>query len=205
MIAVARGLASVRPHYAGEQRELLRILLNATSAAEADFALHILRESVPERDLLAAVNIREALCELPACPFAMATDIETLVRVLPMTKDRSAWRRTRADAGGDYDLVVLGDGNLCYDLLVTADGRNQFWTPHPANGAVVHPDALDLVMSRETLLAEVVALVQAMGLPFSPVFYLSLDDWMLEHAAEAMSDLGGLFKEPPTPPRRSEW
>jgi hypothetical protein len=32
-----------------------------------------------------------------------------------------------------------------------------------------------------------------MGLPFSPTFYLSLNDWALEYAEQAMSDLGGLF------------
>ncbi|HEY3317835.1 MAG TPA: hypothetical protein VGK50_05390 [Coriobacteriia bacterium] len=193
MLAVVRGLPSVRTHYAREQRELLRILLNAASAAEADFALHILRESMPEKELLAAVNIREVMRELPACPFPMAIDTETLVRITRLERDRSSWRREFHDECGRFDLVVLGDGNLCYDLLVSDGEHDIFWTPHPRNGLLIHPDALDLVMRRDALLQEVIGMTIAMGLPFSPTFYLSIDDWMLEYASEAMTDLSGLF------------
>ncbi len=193
MLAVVRGLPSVRPYYAGEQRELLRILLNAVSPAEADFALHILGESMTQKELLAAVNLREALRELPACPFAMAIDTATLVRITRLERDRSAWRRRFDDERGPFDIVVLGDGNLCYDLIVSDRERNFFWTPHPRNGVFVHPDALDLVMGRDTLLQEVIGMTIAMGLPFSPTFYLSLDDWKLEYAEQAMTDLGELF------------
>lgn len=193
MLAIVRGLPSVRTYYAREQRELLRILLNAASAAEADFALHLLRENMPEKELLAAVNIREVLRELPACPFPMAVDTETLVRTARLERDRSAWRREFGDECGKYAISVLGDGNLCYDLLVSDGKRNVFWTPHPRNGMLLHPDALDLVMRRDTLLQEVIGMCIAMGLPFSPTFYLSIDDWMLEYAEEAMSDLDGLF------------
>lgn len=193
MVVVTRGLTAVRTHYAGERRELLRILLNATSPAEADFALHILREFVPEKDLVAAVNIREVLREIPSCPFPMAVDMDTLVRLAGLERDRSAWHRTFKDEAGPFGLSVLGDGNLCYDVLMSDGKRNLFLTPHPSNGAVLHPDALDLIMRREKLLQELCGLVMAMGLPFSPTIYLSLDDWMLEYAEQAMSDLGDLF------------
>lgn len=193
MIAVCRGLSALRPHYAGEQRELLRILLNAASAAEADFALHILRDLMSDKDLLAAVNIREALRELPACPSPMAVDMQTLIRVARLARDRSAWYRWFDDPGGDFGIEVLGDGNLCYDIIISVGARNVFWTPHPRNGAIIHPDALDLVMTHETLLQEMIGMNVAMGLPFSPTFYLSLDDWMLEYAQEAMNDLDRLF------------
>lgn len=192
-MAVVRGLASVRPHYRAEKRELLRILLNAASPAEADFALHILKDSMPERDLVSAVNMREGLAELPSCPFPMAIDCETLSRIARLERDRNAWRRTFSDPDGEYSLVLLGDGNLCYDLIISAEAGNVFWTPHPRNGAIIHPDALDLVLERETLLREVIGIVMAMGMSFSPTFYLSLDDWMLEYAEQAMSDLGQLF------------
>jgi hypothetical protein len=189
VIAVARGLASVRTHYFGDHHELLRIVLNAASPAEADFALHILSETIPERDLLAAVNVREALAELPACPFAMALDTITLARVASLERDRSAWRR-RCDG---FDLVVLGEGNLCFDVVAHAKGRHTFLTPHPPNGAVLHPDMVELIMEHPTLLAEIVELVESMGLPFAPTFYLSLDDWGREYAEEAINDLRDLF------------
>lgn len=193
MLAVVRGLPSVRSYYAREQRELLRILLNAASAAEASFALNLLRDSMPEKELVAAVNIREVLRELPVCPFPMAVDTETLVRVAGLERDRSAWKRDYDDKSGAYGISVLGDGNLCYDLLVSDGERNIFWTPHPHNGMLLHPDALDLAMDRDTLLQEFIEVALAMGLPFSPTFYLSVDDWMLEYAEEAMNDLEGLF------------
>jgi hypothetical protein len=193
MIAIARGLSVVQTHYTGEKRDLLRVLLNAESAAEADIAMHILSDSMAEKDLLSAVNIREALRELPACPFAMATDTLTLARVAELERDGSAWRRDFADAGGSFTVTVLGDGNLCYDVILSVGGRNVFWTPRPANGVIIHPDALDLAMEHETLLQRIVDLVMAMGIPFSPTFYLSLEDWKLEYAADAMRELGELF------------
>jgi hypothetical protein len=193
VLTVTKGIAEVQAHYRGSDREFLRVLLNSRSAAEANLALGLLRDSMPEKALVTAINLREILKDLPACPFPMAVDVDTLVRVTGFTKDRSAYRRSFADAGGDYDLVVLGEGNLCYDLIVHADGRNVFWTPHPHVDDIIHPEMLDPVMRHETLLRRVIELVKDMGMVYSPTFYLSLEDWLLEYAEDTMDDLHRLF------------
>jgi hypothetical protein len=190
---VVRGVAQVRPHYESPVGDLLRVVLNATSVAEANLALGILSGQVPEKDLIGAVNLREQLIELPVCPFPMAVDVETLARIEGLEKDRSAWRRRFEDSAGDYDIVILGDGNLCYDIVIHADGKHVFWTPQPHDEEIIHPEALDLALGRDRLLQALVTLVKSMGLPFAPKFYLSLEDWSLQYAEDMMADLGGLF------------
>jgi hypothetical protein len=57
----------------------------------------------------------------------------------------------------------------------------------------VNPDVVDLLIESEHLLGSVVELVKYMGVVFNPRFYLSLDDFTLEHALEALAGLEELF------------
>ena len=43
------------------------------------------------------------------------------------------------------------------------------------------------------MLEAVISLVKDMGAVFSPRFYLSLEDWKLDHAADMMSDAASFF------------
>ena len=63
----------------------------------------------------------------------------------------------------------------------------------PGDDDIVHPDALDFLIGRQTMLHQLIELVKAMGMPFAPKFYLSLEDWMLQYAEDTMEDLHGLF------------
>jgi hypothetical protein len=193
VLTVTKGISQVQAHYRGSDREFLRVLLNSRSAAEANLALGLLRDAMPEKALVTAINLREILRDLPACPFAMAVDIDTIARVANLTRDRGAYERSFADAGGDFDLVVIGEGNLCYDLIVRSGERNIFWTPHPHVDDIVHPLMLDPIMRHETLLRRVIELVKDMGMVYSPTFYLSLEDWLLEYAEDTMDDLRRIF------------
>jgi hypothetical protein len=193
MITVARGVAHVRSHYESSAGDLMRVILNAASNAEANLALGILEQEISAKDLVTAVNLREVLRELPVSPFLMGVDMAALVRLAGLEKVKSAWRCDYEDVDGYYGLAVLGDGNLCYDVVLHADGRNIFLTPSPSGEVIVRGDALDLLLRRETMLHELVCLVKAMGIPFTPRFYLSLEDWMLQYAEDTMEDLYGLF------------
>ncbi len=193
MIQVARALTEVGDLFRSEDEDLVRILMNAVSNAEANLAIVALRDFVPEKTLVTAVNLREVLAELPTCPCPMHIDVGQLARVAGLGKVKNAYTRLFEDAGGHYELVVLGDGNLCYDIIIaTADG-NVFLKPVPVVSDLVHPDALELMFTHETLLDEVISLTRSMGLVFNPPFYMSLEDWSMEHAEESMSDLGKLF------------
>ena len=46
MLTLTSGLAQLRPYFTDENRDLFRVLLNATSAAEANLALQVL---IPDR------------------------------------------------------------------------------------------------------------------------------------------------------------
>lgn len=181
-------LEEARCLYAADP-ELHRIVLNATSWVEANLAVELLSGEVPERALVTAANIREVIKELPRCPLAMAVDVETLGRIFGLERDGTGWQRTFADEAGEYTIVLLGEGNYCYDIVVRADERTLMWMPSNSEEDYLNPDVVDLIMERPTVLGNVVALAQAIGLPFYPTFYLSLEDWRQEYVQLAVDEV----------------
>ena len=134
-------------------------------------------------------NIREVIKELPRCPLAMAVDVETLGRIFGLERDGTGWQRTFADEAGEYTIVLLGEGNYCYDIVVRADERTLMWMPSNSEEDYLNPVVVDLIMERPTVLGNVVALAQAIGLPFYPTFYLSLEDWRQEYVQLAVDEV----------------
>ena len=191
MLTATAGLAHLRPHYTDETRDLFRVLLNATSIAEASLALQELRDMVPEKALITACNLREVLQALPRSPFAMHVDEETLRRTAGLDTDVAAMSKDLPD---NLVLVMMTAGNLVLDFIVKDHGEKYFWTPIPMRDDYVNPDVVDLVVSSGYLLDEVIELVKCMGCVFNPRFYLSLEDWLDEHAAGVIEGLiGELF------------
>ena len=191
--AVQKGLKSLRRYYASDDKDLLRIVLNADSMFEANLAVGVLKESIPEKPLVTAVNVREVLHDLPTCPFTMAVDLETLARVAKLEGSGNTYRRTLRDRDGDYELLVLADGNLCFDAALVADGVKIPWTSMPGYDDIVNQEFVDLVLSRKTVLKETVTFVQDTGIPFSPTFYMSMDDWNLEYVEDVLADMTKIF------------
>jgi hypothetical protein len=196
VLTLTTGLSQLRPHYTDDTRELFRVLINSTSAAEATLALEVLRESVPDRPLVTACNLREALCELPCSPFQMSVDEETLCRAARLDKQMAALKKNMP---GGIELVVTTAGNLVLDLIVRHQGEKYFWTPIPITDDFVNPGVVDLVVTSSYLLDEVIELVKCMGVVFNPKFYLSLDDFRLENAADVFEGIGDLFGTVPVP------
>jgi hypothetical protein len=50
-----------------------------------------------------------------------------------------------------------------------------------------------MLLSREDMLREVIEIVRSMGMVFNPSFYMSVDDWLMEHAAESILGIEDLF------------
>ncbi len=190
MLTATRSLSLIRQHYCPDTKYLFRIVLNATSVVEANIALDLLLKTVPEKPLVAAVNLREVLKSLPASPFQMAVDEQTLVKVAGLEKRLAVLRTSTPDG---YDIVVTTAGNLVLDLIIKHDKEKFFWTPMPVTSDYIAPALIDPILGSEHLLAGVIDLVQAMGLVFNPTLYLSLDDWHMEYASETMEGLGDLF------------
>lgn len=185
-------LEDIRPHYPADP-DLVRVLLNSTSWVEASLAVELLAETVPERALVTATNIREAIKELPRCPMRMATDFERLSRVVGLERDGMGWSRIYEDTEGDYIVELLGDGNYCYDIVIHTDDDTLMWMPRSHQEDYLNPDVIDLIMLRPTVLRNVVELLDAMGQTFSPIFYLSIEDWRQEYAETIFAEVVQVF------------
>jgi len=190
VIKTSRGLALIRDYYNDETCYMFRIVLNSTSALEANIALELLLKSVPDRALICAVNMRELFKSLPAPPFAMAVDEETLTRVAGLEKNMAALEKGLEDGNS---VIVTTAGNLVLDLIVRDGDVKHFWTPTPITSDFMNPDLIELVLFSDYLLESIVDLFVAMGVPVHPNFFMSLEDWCLENATEAMRDLQELF------------
>lgn len=190
MLTTATPLGLIGEHYRGECRELFHIVLNSTSATEANIALEVLSGSVPERTLVAACNLREVLAELPATPFAMRVDEDTLAGAAGLTRHMAVLERVLDDG---TVLAVTTAGNLVLDILVAHRGERHYWNPVPIDTDRVTASVLDAVVDSPDLLDSVIELITAMGMVFNPTFYLSLEDWKLEYAADVFEGIGELF------------
>lgn len=194
MLTLTTGLSQLRPHYTDDTRELFRVLINSTSAPEASLALEVLAESVPARPLVTACNLREALRELPCSPFPMAVDEDTLCKTARLGRQMAALSKSMP---GGLELVVTTAGNLVLDLIVKHKAEKYFWTPIPVTDDFVNPAVVDLVITNSYLLDEIIELVKCMGVVFNPKFYLSLDDFRMENAADVFEGIGDMFGSAP--------
>lgn len=173
---------------------LVRAVINAVSASETGFALGLLGERIPHRTLVAGLNLREILYELPEAPFQMRVDFEMLARISGLERRGLSWVRRLDDTDDSpAEIEVLGQGNLVYDIGVRLDGRSSLLKPGPIKGDVVRPDALGILLAEPRLLYAVIELTNDMGMVHNPRFYLSVDDWQMEHATESFDGIFDLF------------
>jgi hypothetical protein len=172
---------------------LLRSVINSASFTEAGFALELLRDRVPERTLVGALNLRETLHEIPASPFLMRVDFEGLTKIAALSRRKTSYIKSGSGTDGRFELEILGQGNLCYDIVVGVGKKRSFFKPGPIGAELITPGALDLVMKREALLRGVVELVKNMGMVYNPHFYMTIEEWQFEHAATSLGELTDLF------------
>ena len=181
-------LSAVRPHFEADP-DLTRILINATSWFEASLALGVLAEQLPARALVTCANVREIVKELPRCPMPMSLDFESLARIWELEREEHAWARRFEDAEGEYSIALLGDGNYLYDIVVRAGERSFMLMPPDRAMDFVNPEVIDLMIERPAVLGSTIDLTMAMGLPFYPMFYMSLEDWHQEYAAAVFGEI----------------
>ncbi|MHB8705044.1 MAG: hypothetical protein ACYC77_00855 [Coriobacteriia bacterium] len=191
VVTITRSLPVLQEYYA-EAPELFSAVLNARSQFEANLALDIMRETMPERVLIAAVNLREVLLALPAYPCTMAVDDQTLAKIAGMRKDRAMYRK-RIKGARNFELGINTAGNFVFDLIVEVDGRSLLWvSPTPATD-VINSDIVPHLVENDRLIRAIIELANDMGLVFNPPFYLSLEDWNMEHCQQTLSDVQALF------------
>jgi hypothetical protein len=193
MNLAASSLVELRAFCGSEDASLMRAVINAVSTAEAGISLGLLTDRVPERTLVAALNMREMMRELPETPFQMRVDFAMLERIAGLLRNRSSWVLAVDGAGGPLEIELLGQGNLVYDIGIRDGEQVSLLKPGPIGGDFVRPCALDIMLSNEILLRAVIDLMKDMGMVLNPRFYLSIEDWQMEHAAESLGRLSDLF------------
>lgn len=193
LILAAPALADLRGYANTDDGPLVRAVLNAVSPAETGFALGLLSERIPHRALVAALNLRETLRELPEAPFQMRVDFETLARIVDLTRRGLSWIKSVDEQDPIIEIELLGQGNLVYDIGVRHGERSSLLKPGPIRGDIIRPDALGLVLAAPELLEAVIELTNDMGMVHNPRFYLTVEDWQLEHAAESFGGITELF------------
>ncbi len=191
MVSALATLPLVRQHLATDN-DLLKVVVNARSRVEANLALGILRETLPEKALVASLNLREVLDSLPAYPCTMSVDEGILARVAGLKKIHSAWHMQLAD-DEEVAFNVTTAGNFCFDLVLEIGDATYFWTPSTADEDIVNPALLNILLDRPAILPAVIQLAKDMGLVFNPRFYMSLDDWNLDHLQDCFADFEALF------------
>jgi len=186
MTAVGKGLETAARHVRSIDAAPVQILLNATSPAQVDAAVALLRQHLSEDELVRLVNLREVLSDVPTPPFTAGTELDVLGRVLDYEHTGRSWRSLVDSPRGVCGIEFIGDGNAVAGVVLhTLEGRVVL---HGAADSLVSPAALDVLTRYEELAEALMDALREIGMPLAPLFYLSMDDFLAEHAADASAE-----------------
>ncbi len=190
-MATRRIVSEMAVHAAGDSGELVRVLLNSRSRAEANLAVTLLGDHLPERDIVHIANIRELIAELPIPPFAVPWELGMLRRILGYESSTDGVRMAFDCDGGVFGIEFLGEGNSVQRIaLLTVAGRVELAS---ADQEILNPKAVELLFIYEELADRLVEALTVLGLTLSPRFYMSVKDYVYENAHEVLLELEGLF------------
>jgi hypothetical protein len=193
MNVASAALLELRVRAESEDGSLIRAVINSTSATEVGVAVGLLCDVVSRRTLVSALNLREILAELPSAPFMMAVDFAGLARIESLERRGQSWVKLLGEGPAAPEIEIIGQGNLCYDMVVRVGERSSFLKPAPVGADFIRPEALELCLEDEDLLRGVIELTRSMGVVQNPRFYITVEDWQMEHAEESMRGLSDLF------------
>jgi hypothetical protein len=193
MNVASAALLELRVRSDSDDGSLIRAVINSTSVSEVGVAVGLLCDTVSRRTLVSALNLREMLAEIPAAPFVMPVDFASLEKIAGLERRGQSWVKRVGDRLDSPEIEIIGQGNLCYDIIVHAGEAFSFLKPAPIGADFIRPDALEMCLENEDLLRGVIELTRSMGMVQNPRFYITVDDWQAEHAAESMSGLADLF------------
>jgi len=191
MTTVGRGLEIAARRSDSVDAELVQTLLNAVSPVEVSLALALLRQRVPESDLVRMVNLREILADVPTPPFAAGCELSVLGRTLGYERTERSWRTFVECETGVCGIEFIGDGNAVAGIVLhTIEGRVVL---HGAADSIVSPPALEMLMCHEELADALIEALRALGMPLAPLFYLSMTDFVTESTQANLAGLQQLF------------
>jgi hypothetical protein len=193
MDVASAALLELRQRSETEDGSLIRAIINSTSVTEVGVAVGLLCDVVSRRTLVSALNLREVLAEVPSTPFVMAVDFVGLAKIAKLERRGQSWVKVLGEGPDAPEIEVIGQGNLCYDIILHSRGESSFLKPAPITADFIRPAALEFVLGDEDLLRAVIELTRSMGMVQNPRFYFTVEDWQTEHAAESMQGISDLF------------
>jgi hypothetical protein len=98
--------------------ELVAALLSADSNADAVVSFTLLRDTIPDDDLVQLANLREVLFALPEAPFRTGEDLDLLVRSGGYEATARSYRRRFESSHGVFGLEFVGRGRQCEGIFV---------------------------------------------------------------------------------------
>ena len=172
--------------------DLASALVSAQSEFEAMIAFSLLRDTVPEPQLTMLVNLRELLLEMPAVPFRTAGDLNLLERTFGYEYTGRSYRRQfDSSDGGVFGLEFVGHDNTCEAILVHTPA-SRFSLSHNGDHEL-DAETLAVFARHEVLLDAAFEALGLLGWVLDPKIYLSVDDFVGEHAAAAGNGALDLF------------
>jgi len=165
--------------------QLVRSLLVADSQSEATIAFVLLRGTIDDPELLLLANLREVLAELPSVPFRTGEVLDMLTRADRYEDTGRSYRRVFETSDGVFGLEFVGRGHECTDIAVhTPDARRSL----RATEGTLDTQMLALFVKHRILLDAVLEALGLLGLPMEPTIYLTVDDFLADHAAATASE-----------------
>ena len=167
--------------------ELVSALLVAQSDSEATVAFSLLRGTISDPDLVAIVNLREVLLELPGGQFRTGESMEMLGRVGDYESTGYSFRRVFDSPHGVFGVEFIGELNRCDEIVIhTPSGRRSL--AH-AEGQALDAAVMPMLVRHGVLLDAVLEGLALLGAPLDPTIYMTPDDFLAEHGAGAARDV----------------
>jgi len=165
---------------------LTAALLSAESDTEAVYAFSLLRGTIPDEHLLMLANLRELLSEVPQMPSWVAEDLELLQRIGGYEDTGRSYRRRFESVRGVFGLEFLGRTKLCEGIVVHTP-RGRFMLTGTKDYRL-DAEVIGLFVSERIMLDALLESLALLGVPMSPVIYVTPDDFLAEHGAAAAAE-----------------
>lgn len=189
--ALQQSFETAASHARNEYGDLVRVLLNSRSAAEASLAVVMLRDRMSERDLVSLCNLRELISVLPSVPFTAPSELSILSRTLGYKQVGMAFSLAVCEPREFPRLEFVGDGNRVDSIVLhTANARIPLAV---CDGDFLDPAAIDAMLADEMLGPALVGALHVLGVEISAKFYMSVTDYVLENTVAALDDIEALF------------
>ena len=171
--------------------ELVTAFLAARSSAEATVAYAVLRETLPDCEMLQLANLRALIGELPVGPFRTGESLDILERAAGYEFTGRSFRRIFDSRRGVFGLEFLGAVRECEGIAVhTPAGRRMLVGSEDEQ---IDEAILPLLVDHAILLDAILEALGLLGCPLEPSIYVSIDDFALENPAAGACEGFELF------------